>query len=112
MMDERRIRRSLDRARKKLATLAAKQANLSVYGHWEVGYLRGRISTLEDWLDEIAEKPTADTVEVVRCKNCANKKTLVHSTDYGTYVVCNVIKGHRHGLNDYCSHGEREDDND
>lgn len=54
-MNERRIQRRIDRARKKLASLVERKEHLSEHGHWEMGYLQGQISVLEDWLDEIVE---------------------------------------------------------
>lgn len=43
-------------------------------------------------LDRIDEQPTADVVEVVRCKNCTRQMICFHSDDY------------------FCADGERRED--
>ena len=58
-MDERRLRRRIDRARRKLANLVARKEHLSEHGYWEIGYLQGQIGVLEDWLDELVETKEA-----------------------------------------------------
>lgn len=58
---------------------------------------------LFELVDNFAEIPSADVVEVVRCKNC---KYLMFSDFYGE-----CSKGYM-GIvypNDFCSHGERAD---
>ena len=55
-------------------------------------------------LDNIEPINKADVVEVVRCKDCMyNDRGWCGSQEYGTRHV----EG-----NDYCSYGERKDDND
>lgn len=49
-------------------------------------------------LDEI---PTADVVEVVRCKKCA------HANDDGT--ICRYGVGHNVTPNHFCGYGERRE---
>ena len=51
--------------------------------------------------DEIAEMPTADVVEVVRCKDCA------YANDYGT--TCHYGVGSYTKPSGYCHNGERKD---
>ena len=58
MITKRQLKRSIRRAKIQLAILEAKQDSLSKHGYWEIGYLRGRIATLEDWLDELMENAT------------------------------------------------------
>ena len=55
MMTAREIQRKIDRAKAKLEAVEAKEPNLSVHGHWEIGYLKGQIGVLEDWLDDLNE---------------------------------------------------------
>ena len=55
MITAKRLERSIDRAKKQLAELEAREKHLSKHGYWEIGYFKGRISVLEDWLDEILE---------------------------------------------------------
>ena len=60
------------------------------------------------WLNAIIEKqPTADAVEVVRCKDC---KYYEHPEYYGggTKDVCRTFK-RQMKEDDYCSYGERKD---
>lgn len=58
-MNRDRIRRKIERARKKLEPLIERKAYLSEHGHWEIGFLQGQISILEDWLDDITENVVA-----------------------------------------------------
>ena len=56
---------------------------------------------VEDWIDE---QPTVDAVEVVRCEYCVHANTLddeVYCTKYYTSMKSD----------DYCSRGERMNDN-
>lgn len=52
-MTERELERKINRAKKKLESLKEKEENLSKHGYWSIGYLKGRIDVLEDWLDEM-----------------------------------------------------------
>lgn len=56
---------------------------------------------VEQRLDEL---PTADVVEVVRCKDCKN----LYADDTGKLHWCDC---HRMfvGLDDFCNYGERKD---
>lgn len=47
------VQRRLKRAREKLEAVMAKEDCLSKHGFWDMGCLRGEISVLEDWLDEL-----------------------------------------------------------
>ena len=64
-----------------------------------------RIEDVQEWLDE---QPTADVVEVVRCKDCKNRRETAH----GSY--CLPVYGLKQitDLNAYCSYGERKEKND
>lgn len=57
-------------------------------------------------LDEIDKVPTADVVEVVRCKDC-----LYATKKYGHIECINGIsyRNHWNQPDDYCSYGERAD---
>ena len=63
----------------------------------------------------IADVPTADVVEVVRCKDCrfnvANiTKDNLDETDYsGTDIVCSYHLSDGHNEDDFCSYGERRE---
>lgn len=51
----------------------------------------------------IGEAPTADVVEVVRCKDCKFFK-------YGDYCTEGKMEHSRCRENDYCSYGERSEE--
>ena len=62
-------------------------------------------------LDDIDAQPTADAVEVVRCKDCVHNKQIECPlsytsaiSDYGTITVYYKNKD-----DDYCSYGKRKD---
>lgn len=57
--------------------------------------------------DRIKESPAADVVEVVRCKDC---KHSADETDGGNYL-CNRKMLGLVRPNDFCSFGERRDNN-
>ena len=61
MLTIRQIERKLDLARKRLAPLLDREEQLSKHGYWEIGYLKGQISVLEDWLDELKEDNSANS---------------------------------------------------
>lgn len=58
----------------------------------------------EDIREFIRSIPTADVVEVVRCKDCE----YLHSDDHGGYCV---FRGFATS-DDFCSFGERKDENE
>ena len=54
-MTKRELERKISRAKEKLESLEEREEHLSKHGYWEIGYLKGQINVLEDWLDEIME---------------------------------------------------------
>jgi hypothetical protein len=56
-MNKHRLRRQIDRIKKKMSDLEEKEAEgrLSNHGYWLLGYFKGKLSVMEDWLDEIEE---------------------------------------------------------
>ena len=50
-------------------------------------------------------KPTADVVEVVRCKDC---KHWIYWADC-KYCTCDIHHHKNMTINDFCSYGERKD---
>ena len=64
--------------------------------------------TMEQARQAIKDVPSADVVEVVRCKDCKHHEELLNNNDGN--VLCWV-----HGLdvivdrNGYCNYGEREE---
>ena len=55
MLTEKDIERKINLLEERLSRLLQRQEYLSNHGYWEVGYLKGRISALEDWLYELQE---------------------------------------------------------
>ena len=53
--------------------------------------------------------PTADVVEVVRCKNCRHFELQDLSNPKHNTQWC-IINGFNPQGNDYCSYGERRED--
>ena len=54
-MTARKLKRKIERVKRKLKSLEDREKYLSKYGYWDIGYLKGQISILEDWLDVIKE---------------------------------------------------------
>ena len=55
---------------------------------------------------ELAELPTADVVEVVRCKDCK------HYRDSFPYDTCDVFDAKATDAEDFCSYGDRKETED
>ena len=55
ILDIYRIKLSLKHSKERLTDLKNRQDSLSVWGYRDMGYYEGRISVLEDLLDEIEE---------------------------------------------------------
>ena len=51
-----RLEREIERAKMQLAALEERKSHLSQHGYWEMGYFKGQISVLENWLDEEKER--------------------------------------------------------
>ena len=56
MLTVKDIQRKLDLAKRRLQPLLEREEHLSKHGYWDIGYLKGQISVLEDWLDELMEE--------------------------------------------------------
>ena len=52
---EKRMERMIEREKKRMQPLIENFADLSKWGLWTIGYCQGRISLLEDLLDEAKE---------------------------------------------------------
>jgi hypothetical protein len=72
----------------------------------EYNRVKKKLDEAEKWskvaFNEIDYVPTADVVEVVRCKDCKH----IASTEYGG-LCC--LKNIGVAYNDYCSYGERSE---
>ena len=56
MITKERLQRSINRAKQQLEQLQEREEHLSKWGYEEMGYYKGRLSVLEDWLDELEEE--------------------------------------------------------
>ena len=56
MITKERLQRSINRAKQQLEKLQEREEHLSKWGYEEMGYYKGRLSVLEDWLDEMEEE--------------------------------------------------------
>ena len=52
----------IENAKRQLAVLEERKSHLSQHGYWDMGYFKGQISVLEDWLDEEKERIENETV--------------------------------------------------
>lgn len=69
-------------------------------------YITGYISALSAVEEAIAEQPTADVAEVVRCKDCIYRGR----EDCAMFYRCDCGEQHTWETdNDFCSYGERKD---
>lgn len=49
------LQRQIDKAKSRIADLESRKEFLNIHGYWDLGYWKGRLRTLEDWLDDINE---------------------------------------------------------
>ena len=59
-MTKQQLERQIKRLQKHIEYLEERKDNLSVHGYWELGYYRGQLSIVEDWLDSIIETNPID----------------------------------------------------
>ena len=55
-MTERQLNRQIERIKKRIQDLEDRKDKLSVHGYWDLGYYKGKLSVMEDWLDSIKEE--------------------------------------------------------
>lgn len=55
MVDIKFLQRQIKKAKARVEELEARKDKLSPNGYWELGYFKGRLNVLEDWLDELTE---------------------------------------------------------
>lgn len=51
LSDKRRLMHRIERTKKEIEKLEANRTSLSVHGHWSLGYHKGKLSVLEECLD-------------------------------------------------------------
>lgn len=52
-----RIKHKIEKYSKRIEDYENRKENLSIHGHWSLGYFEGRKSILEEILDELNESP-------------------------------------------------------
>lgn len=52
-MDERRLKRRIERTKQQIEKYEADKENLSQHGNWSLGYYKGKLAVLEEWLDSL-----------------------------------------------------------
>lgn len=55
-MEKEILQRKINNAKKRLVELEEREEHLSKHGYWDMGYFKGKLSVLEDWLDELNEE--------------------------------------------------------
>ena len=53
---KRQLKRQIERVKKRIQDLEDREGNLSIHGHWDLGYYKGKLAVMEDWLDSIQEE--------------------------------------------------------
>ena len=74
----------------------------------ETDKVKKKYSGLECAISQVQKQPTADVVEVVRCKECKHSSFIKSCSKYECKKGCGSLKY----SNDYCSYGERKCDNE
>ena len=54
-MNEHRLKRQIERIKKRIQDYEERKEKLSVHGYWDLGYYQGKLVAMEDWLDSILE---------------------------------------------------------
>ena len=54
-MTEHQLERQIARIKKRIQDYEDRESTLSVHGHWSLGYYKGKLTVMEDWLDDIRE---------------------------------------------------------
>lgn len=68
----------------------------------------GQSKTLTDGMRSVLMIPSADVVEVVRCKDC-KYSSIADFNDYEDEYRCELLRGHLFFSGDYCSYGARKE---
>jgi len=70
---------------------------------WAINLCKPTNLVRDDTFVIIDEQPTADVVEVVRCKDCRH---YVNSEHYG--MMCEILVHAEQGDNFYCGYGQKK----
>lgn len=73
-----------------------------------IGHVTDEDKMFETMVEVVEEQPTADVVEVVRCKDCIHREILADSISKEISAICLLGEAlHFVEDNHYCSYGER-----
>jgi len=90
-----------------MSDLISRQAAIAILDRWLLvkGYSEGEINVMRCMRYELEDMPSADVVEVVRCKDC------VYSHETFNGLLCAKVPNHFIYVydDDFCSYGERKD---
>lgn len=90
-MNESMLPRQIKRTEDTIAEYEAREGNLSKHGYEQLGYHKGRLSVMEDWMDCVNERGETELVKRGVWKECQKLYGV------GTEFVCSVCdKGVRH----------------
>ena len=79
----------------------------------DYGMFRCQLGGLVDVVEFLNDMPTVDAVKVVRCKDCKHYKPQKKSAHWENRAnYCNRIVTIKMRPDDFCSYGERKDDDD
>lgn len=99
-----------------MADLIDRQAAIDMfqrmaYDDWNQGVSTTWANAFSECADMVADIPSADAVEVVRCKDCKHwDASDIHSTICPNNKRCKGIIGKMYTEPDYyCAYGERKD---
>jgi hypothetical protein len=56
---------------------------------------------------QLSKAPTADVVEVVRCRDCRHCEIIIDQFDNDWYFCKNAVNNAKVEADDFCSYGER-----
>lgn len=57
-----RLERQIFRTKCHIQALKEREEHLSKAGYWDLGYWQGKLTVLENWLDELKEEEECSTV--------------------------------------------------
>lgn len=57
---KRQLERRIERTRQVIKDYEAREEELSKHGQWSLGYYKGKLYVLEEWLDSIIEQETGE----------------------------------------------------
>ena len=62
-MNEHQLKRQIERLKKQIQDFEERKEKLSIHGFWDLGYYKGKLTVMEDWLDSIQEDGTVEQAD-------------------------------------------------